>query len=281
MEINRELVRFRGQIKLGWLKLISGMALKDKEEKTSSITMDVVIPVIEKDMGLLVEVVESLRKNVGQPIDHIFIIAPESDKIKYFCNENNCNYVNEEKVMGFKKDEIGYRVNGRDRSGWIYQQLIKLNCNKISTKEYILLADSDTILVKKQIFVDDYGKMYFDMSDEFHVPYYKFMEKYLGIRHQCGMSFVSHHMIIRRSILKKLKKVIEDFSGNNWQEVIIDNLDRNELSCFSEYETYGNYLFNNYKNKIYLNYWDNLSLKRMTKKIPSWVKTISIHSYNK
>ncbi len=53
-----------------------------KRQVASKIKIDVLIPVIEKDLKVLPFVIDGVRKNVKHPIGNILIVAPPSEKIK-------------------------------------------------------------------------------------------------------------------------------------------------------------------------------------------------------
>ena len=50
-------------------------------------------------------------------------------------------------------------------------------------------------------------------------------------------------MLFSVKFLCELKNVISEHTNSVWYKAILDNLDNNEISCFSEYETYGNYMY--------------------------------------
>lgn len=65
------------------------------------------------------------------------------------------------------------------------------------------------------------------------------MDKLLGQVNLTSLSFVDHKMLFSTHELKVLKDRIQAYTGKNWIESILSNLDHHEMSCFSEYETYG------------------------------------------
>ena len=243
--------------------------------------IDVVIPTTDKDLNKLSLVIPSLS-NIQHHIDNIYLVAPASDFVKDFCKHNNCVFVDENTVLGLTIKDIKYKPCGVDRSGWIFQQLLKLNCDKFCKNEYILVADSDTIFTRKQYFIKN-DKMVFDCSDEYHVPYFDAYKKLLGLNKRFDLSFVAHHMLFKKEFLSEMKQKIEEYTNKEWFKAILDNLDLNQTSSFSEYETYGNYMYYNHKNYMIIREWYNKSttssqyqeIKHKTK-----YKTISMHSYN-
>ena len=55
-------------------------------------------------------------------------------------------------------------------------------------------------------------------------------------------------------MLKKLKKK----NDKEWINAILNKCDFDELSCHSEFETYGQFYYNFYRHKMILEYWFNL-----------------------
>jgi hypothetical protein len=243
--------------------------------------IDVVIPTTDKDLQKLSIVIPSLS-NIQHHIDNIYLVAPKSEFIKDFCIKHGCIFIDENSVLDLTIKDIDYKPCGINRAGWIFQQLLKLNCDTFCKNEYILVADSDTVFSRKQYFIK-HKKMVFDCSDEYHGPYFDAYKKLLGLNKRFALSFVAHHMLFKKSLLKEMKQKIEEYTHKKWFEAILDNLDMNETSTFSEYETYGNYMYYNHKNLMLLREWYNKSTtSKKYSEIPnkSKYKTISMHSYN-
>ena len=243
--------------------------------------IDVVIPTTDKDLNKLSLVIPSLA-NIQHHIDNIYLVAPDSDFIRGFCNKYNCTFIDENTVLDITVKDIDYKPCGMDRSGWIFQQLLKLNCDKICKNEYILVADSDTVFTRKQFFVKR-NKMVFDCSDEYHAPYFTSYKKLLGLNKRFALSFVAHHMLFKKSFLSEMKQKIEEYTHKKWVDAIIDNLDPAQTSSFSEYETYGNYMYYNHRKYMIIREWYNKSIVFTEyDKIPNKnkYKTVSMHSYN-
>ena len=255
----------------------------------SDIPIDVVLTAIDKDYEVLGYVIDSIRENIKHPIGDIVIISPKSDIIINLCEEKNCRFVDENTVLPIVRKDIDYFVDGVDRSGWLFQQLLKWASSSLVNNEYFLITDADTVFCRPQIFINN-GKIIFSFNDRLpHVPYIKAYRKLLGTNTPALLNFVSHHSMIKKSILSDLKRSIEERFSKDWYEAILLNIDKKESSSFSEYDTYGYFVFNNYKDKYLLEHWCNLSLKRDSLRNLSQIveskmsnyKTISFHSYNK
>src|SRR5262245_37879055 len=110
------------------LKPRLGLDLNQRGRGQSSDKLEVVIPCLDKDLATLPLVIDSLRNFLKHPLGNIYIISPISaGDTAIFCRQNNCVFIDETKIAPVEKTSIHHRPKGRDRSGWIYQQLIKLN----------------------------------------------------------------------------------------------------------------------------------------------------------
>lgn len=272
-----------------------GLDVNFSSKPSSKTKIDVVIPAIDKDFETLQYVIDSIRKFVMHPIGKIYIISPSnSEKIKEMCQLKRCEFVDENTVLPTTKKDISYRPkddsspDGIDRSGWVFQQLLKWGADQICEQEYFLITESDTIFIRPRIF-EYKGKVIIPCStDPCHIPYFKSYEKLLGEKIEPIFNFTSHHSLFQKKVLKQLKKAIQNHCGAIWYKAIIDNLDDKEISSVSDYETYGQFLYSHFRNKVILEHWFNLSLKRGDlKKIEKLekihgndFKAISFHSYN-
>ena len=253
------------------------------KSKKKEFHIDVVIPTTTKDIHKLEKVIPSLN-NITHHIDNIFIVSPKSEYVVEFCKQYKTTFIDENSVLPITLQEIKYKPQGISREGWIFQQLLKLNIDTFCKNEYILVADSDTLFNKKQYFIKK-EKMVFDCSDEFHLPYFDTLKKLLPIKKRFPLSFVAHHMLFKKSYLKEMKNEIEKTQNKPWLNAILDNLHPDETSSFSEYETYGNWMYQNHKKDMLLREWYNLStttknFETISKSTLNKFKTISMHSYN-
>lgn len=270
------------KILLKWWKSKSLFYLSQCDYKTTN-SLDILIPTTDKDLNRLELVLKSL-KNINNPIQNIYIVAPKSEFIKQFCEKFHCIYLDENSVLPIKLSDIHYCPKGINRSGWIFQQLIKLNADCICKNKNVLVLDSDTIFNKKQSFIAK-GKVVFDCSDEYHAPYFKAYSSCLGLNKRFALSFVAHHMLFQRSRLKEMKLAIEKHTNKKWYKAILEGLDKGEVSSFSEYEMYGNWMYYHHRKEIFLREWYNFSTTfEQMKNLPlskfKRYKTISMHSYN-
>lgn len=282
--IRRKITRFW----LVRLKPLLGIDTNRRSVPSSSILLDVVIPALGKDIEVLPHTISYLRANLRHPIQDIFIVSPKSDKaIQKLAKELDCVFIDEAIAVPIAKTEIEYRPGGQDRSGWLYQQLIKLNTDSFTRSENILVLDSDTLLIRPQIMLRG-DRPIFNHSDEQHMPYYSMYQRLTGESKRYPLSFVSHYMILSRSGLRDLKKYLEQLHHAQWYQAILQSIDISESSGFSEYETYGNFYTYLSGSRCKHEYWFNLSLSRqklqqidkLVREHAHYYKSISFHSYN-
>lgn len=260
-----------------WLKT-------EVEREPSDEKIDVVIPVIEKDLLILPLCLEAIKRFVTNKIQAIYIVAPDNEAIKKFCKEQEIVFINEDLIVGHGPREIHYILNdGRNRSGWIFQQLLKLAGN-IGTQPNFLVIDADHILVRPHTFLASNGNTVFYRSREYHAPYYQSIKSLLGKRDLSVLSFVAHKMLFSREKLGELKEEIFEYTGKQWDKAILDILDVNEVSCFSEYEMYGNFFpdaqseYLLFRNKS-LNYQKLASLDELVAKYARRYRAVTFPDY--
>jgi len=256
----------------------------------SDLKVDVLIPAIKKDLQVLPLTIRSVRKYLKHPVGNIYIVGPDDSEIISFCKKNNCVFQDEDGVLPIKLADvrkIKYKVGGWDRSGWIFQQLLKLNAGRICSEKNIYVIDADTVLVSPQRF-ENAGKKILLASDEFHAPYFETFKRIFKYNTLANFSFVAHQMLFDSTRLKELRKDLEKKNpGKKWYAVILDNLNLKEISSFSEYETYGNWMLRNHPAEITLEYWFNKPLSgnklknfRFNLEKYSRCRSVSFHSYS-
>ncbi len=210
--------------------------------------IDVVIPIVAKDLQILPLCLEGVRNCVPHPIEHIYIVAPAEQEIIQFCEANGLVFTDENSVFGFNPKEIKLMIptnNGgmRDRSGWFFQQLLKLS-GKVGTCRYYLCIDADHVLIRPHVFLTEDRKTVFYMTYEYHQPIIDHLHRILPEMPLDNLSYVDHKMLFDKEKLAQLHKAISRHSGKPWMETAIESYDRSLAtpSAFSEFEMYGNFV---------------------------------------
>lgn len=219
---------------------------RERKLTPSQEAMDVVIPIIKKDLLILPLCLEGIRVCVQNTVKNIYIVAPKQEEIIAFCEQNNLIFVDETSIFGFAPAELKLKVqleDGRvlDRSGWLFQQFIKLSA-AVGTCENYLCIDADHVLIRPHVFITSAQKPMFYMASENHRPYYDCIKRLLGEVQLTPLSYVAHKMLFNKQQVEALHEAIRRHTGKEWREAILDTYDRSMESGFSEFETYGNFV---------------------------------------
>jgi hypothetical protein len=211
---------------------------------------DAVIPFHIKDAPILKYGCESLKYILN--VENIYIVGSENPNIENttFIHENDINGII--KLEDIKKQWKEKNENVSHRAGWLYQQFLKLGVDDYipSLSETFLICDADIIFVNNpytniQINEFPYARAY---TREYHGPYRDQYSRLMKEETNSGFSFINHHMILNKKYVKELKQYIESINSKKWDISIIDTLDWNEHSNFSEYDLYGNWMFKMHNN---------------------------------
>lgn len=219
--------------------------------------VEVIIPVSR-------EHVKQLQLSINFIFNNLFVekikIISKKELFSYFPVNMKIDFIDEDTSFSFNYHTIEniLRQRGGDikRSGWYFQQFLKMEYCFISKKDYYLIWDADTIpLSKINFFTEDGKKMLFNKKEEHHIPYFKTMDVLFNKKMEYQTkSFISEGMIIECKIMKEMIMDINNnrkLKGKNWIEKIMYAISFDDLnySGFSEFETYGNYLINKYPYK--------------------------------
>jgi hypothetical protein len=210
--------------------------------------IDVVIPLVAKDLRIFPLCLEGIRHCVPHPVKDIYIVAPPQQEVIDFCKDNGLVFVDESSVFGFNPKEINLQIPRSDgtlwnRSGWFFQQLLKLS-GKVGTCRYYLCIDADHILIRPHVFLTDDRKTVFYMTYEDHQPIKDWLQRLMPDMPLASLSYVDHKMLFDKEQLEVLHEEITRRWGKPWLEALIDSYDRtlSTPSAFSEFELYGNFV---------------------------------------
>ena len=250
-------------------------------KKSFSDNVDVIIVCAEKDTHTLKMCINSVKKNLLHNINDFYVISPLSKKIKKICNAERVKFINEKKILPKKKLKLNYVHKRVDRSNWLYQQFLSYaSVITLGKCNYKFCINADTILLKKQKFIFN-NRILFNVSDEYHLPYFKVFNKMFK-KKPLNVSLTSHHMLYDKKVMKQMLKELEFKYSVKWYKAIIKNCNLKINSCHSDFETYGQYFFNIFPNRSNFEYWWNIvrfnSLKiKFYEKF--FYKSISFHSW--
>jgi hypothetical protein len=268
-------------------KLRRRFAAEDPGKPASDVAIEVLIPVIAKDLPTLSLCVESIRSFVRHPIERIRLIARPDAQMNAIAERLNTPILDENDLLSPEARNLDFRVNGHDRSGWIKQQLLKLAADSVVGTDRFLIVDADTAFARDVVFCRDGRDILFCSGGGRHPPYFRAFVRLTGIKRRYSLSFVAHHMLFNNQRLARLRHAIEQHTGLRWDLAIIGLLDPIIASGFSEYETYGNYCHAMCPKEVTIRYWYNISsptpqvptLEQLAKQYGGHCLSVSFHSY--
>lgn len=255
--------------------------------------LDVVITCHPKDTHQLENCIDGVLKYVKN-VQKVYLIMLEEPEFisKYkrdivvWCNESSMSYPFS--VDYFKQqlpDEFKYRA------GWYYQQMVKLYCDTIpNIREYVLVIDADTTIVRSFPLFNKEGSVIFGYEDNpetFNDPYRTTGQKLcpnFKFPLWNKVSVIDHHMVFYVPFLQDMRNKIESSSEKPMWEAVGEIVSKiHTLSGFSEYEMYGNYVYQYHPNDIVLHKLNHINTGNV-KDVDISKKTqncdlISLHDY--
>ena len=225
---------------------------------------DIVIPVGPDELDIIQEVVSTAKLNI-KGYNNIYLISCDPT-----LSLEGCITI-EESIFPFSIKSIE-EIHGESfRTGWFYQQLLKLYAAIVipNCLETILILDADVFVLRELEFLQD-GKPIFTVGYEYTQNYHIHSQKLHPsiVRATLAYSGVSHHMVLGRSYILEIFKLVEDYHNNKevgkpfWQIFIecLDSKDGVPYAQCSEYEIYFNYMCIYHPDKILLRElkWDNV-----------------------
>lgn len=224
---------------------------------------DLVIPLSSTHYNLFKKNIKQITKRICA--DKVVIISNSSiiDEIqgKYptyiFIDED---LMIEALNLNVIKEYLRKRAGTDDRAGWYFQQFLKMGYAFQCQSSYYLVWDSDTLPHRQLTFFSE-AKILFSYGEEYHTPYFETMERLTGLNKSFSKSFIVEHMMFDRKIMKELIDQIQSKNTHQlWFFNILDAIDDKDLinSGFSEYETYGTFMYQKYKDRYKPRYiWHN------------------------
>lgn len=131
------------------------------------------------------------------------------------------------------------------RRGWYLQQLIKLAALKHSKKlNRVIIWDADTVPLKDIRLFDANGVCHYYRGQDFHLPYFDNIDRLLGLDKAHIDSFIAQCFPITGEQIEAFFNFLETKHSKPWWEAIIQSIDFDESSGFSEYEVLGTFVSN-------------------------------------
>jgi hypothetical protein len=238
------------------------------ENSNNNNLLQIVIPLLDTDLPIFQRGYPYILKNL--PCKEIILIGNE--KLRFAVQGmEKVRFVNENEIVpgltfdSVKKVKETLSGNSR-RTGWYFQQFLKMGYAKVCNDEYYLVWDSDTIPLNQISFFDE---------DRPYLAYRSFVSedkcyddaqaKLLPdeiLTKKQHLSFIAEHMLFKVSYMRDFIDAIEvnsENEGSSFFEKIMHCVPRKliNLSGFSEFEAYAAYVQVFHKDFYKLRAWNN------------------------
>ncbi len=196
---------------------------------------DILIPVAEKDFVKLRFVWESIIINLSG-FDKIHCIS--NVKMPVSLRLPGVEYYTDADVIDFDFMRFTGTIKGHE--GWYIQQYIKL-FQKVTADDY-LEVDADVFFNRKVDIIENGKPSFLFGRDQHHLPYFNLMKKLFDLDRVNWHSFINETMFFKREIINHFLDSFK-IDPHGFFELILNEINQvNEMSGFSEYEFYGNYV---------------------------------------
>ncbi len=220
--------------------------------------MDILIVASDADIPVLDHTVEDLIKNMKPSGIKIVTSVNRLDEgIKGSLGSKAggiIEWIDEDKLYsGLTFEAVKNELAGimgsepaRNRTGWYFQQFLKMAYAFYIDEDEYFQMDADVLLLKPLPLFDG-DKPSFFMRKEYNRTYFETMHKLLGIDKQTEKSFISETMLFKTGIMREMIGKIDSdqhLEGDGFWRRILHSIDPLKIngSGFSEYETYGSYV---------------------------------------
>ena len=247
---------------------------------TSPVPIDVVIPIVEKDVETAKYTIQSIKTMLMHKIGTIFLVAPENERIRRFAEEQGCTFILENKVLTSPKI--------KKYGGWIIQQFLKLSADSFVHHDHYFVIDADTVLIRPTILIDEHHNYIVNTHWSPCPNWKRFTARLLQNAYTYRYDFVGHNMLFSKKILRSMKRHIEQIHNVPWDLAILGMFEKQENpKDFSEYELYMTYLTEFYTKNFRFVSNANITVYRdFLHKLPSIIrayaseyKSISLHHF--
>ena len=213
---------------------------------------DVLITVAEKDFNKLRFVYDSIINNLDGA-NQVYVISD----VKIPANKaiSGIVYFLDSQVLDLDFSRFTGKIKARE--GWYRQQFIKL-LQEVTSDNY-LVVDADAVFNRK-IKVIINGKPLFLLGKNQHnKPYFDLMKNVFDLDQVYPHSFINEMMFFKREIIKHFLSYMK-VNKYGFFELVLNELNKtDQISGFSEYELYGNYVTKYFPNTYSYKYMNTYS----------------------
>lgn len=268
----------------------------EPSSKNNQPAIEILVNSTSKDFKYLNTVINHAVANSYNSIAKISITVPkkEVDDCRKLLLENKYNRNIEVKS---EDDILNYQITNKikeffpQKYGWVLQQFLTIEQVINSQFTGVLQVNSDTLILKPFLWLDNNGNQPLFVSSEYNFPYYQLLNK---INNQFPIetnSHITHHMMFQPKFLRAIMNNSNLSSTEHLLDVVLENYDRNTDSpmCI-EFEFYALGMLAYFRENAIISKFSNVSLKlkpsvdnvefeSIIKKLSKMYNSVSLHSY--
>ncbi len=224
--------------------------------------MDILIVASDADLPVLSSTLEDLIRHMSPSGIKIVtnVRAIDSDLVKALngISSGIIKWIDEDGMypgltFASVKEELASILGfepARNRTGWYFQQFLKIAYAFNEDEDEYFQLDADVLLLRPLPLYDGDIPCFF-VRKEYNKTYFETMDKLLHIEKQIPLSFISETMLFKTEIMREIIKTIgenEDVYGDSFWKKILHAIPHDMVNGpgFSEYETYGTYTMTRY-----------------------------------
>ncbi len=102
------------------------------------------MPLAVKDLTHAQVTLDAWRKHLLHPVADVIVVGQADPRVAQFAAASGARYINEDEILSEAAKTFRYVYQGRNRNGWIRQQLLKLQADTFTRTNDIVVVDSDT-----------------------------------------------------------------------------------------------------------------------------------------
>ena len=238
---------------------------------TETINFDIIVPIAKNDVNALLNSLPYIKRQLPETEIKVIANVDVKDILK---DVTDVEFIDENSMipgMDFStvKRIIGARYpKAERRTGWYFQQFLKLGYARICEKEYFLTWDSDTLPLTGIGFFNEEEKPYLDVlppvaEDAAYSVTIGNLWPNGSVKKHHDVSYIAEHMMFKTDVVREMLNEIEAngvLEGETFYEKILNAVPISELnlSGFSEFETYAAYVTSKKPALYDMRKWKNL-----------------------
>jgi hypothetical protein len=227
-----------------------------------SAPLEIFLRVGPRDVPLVAETLERLRRFLTNPIAGVTVSTPASHRETLLRNLVGAEVIADEELIpeGIRAAIEAAAPEGR--ASWVTQQFLSMCFVSRTARHPCLVWDADTLMLRPHQMLQ--GKVAaVGLASEHVHAYFDLIRRLFG---DLGLpehsSTTVHHMTVAPDLLLEMFREIENRFETDWWRAILQNLDRTQSACMSDYEIFGQWVRQRHPNRTRLVGFRNMAFPR-------------------